>query len=109
MRAEIERLDSGSNSTPVWVYMTWGDEGRGSGAVPHDKAHQKLQKKLVHCWHRLGKKWWQYKKNHPEIEMYAEDGDMPHRQAQIWRHPASGKPFGQILKKVKFVVDFPTA
>ena len=22
----------------------------------------------------VGEEWWQYKKNHPEIEMYAEDG-----------------------------------
>ncbi len=28
----------------------------------------------MHCWHRLGKNGGSTKKNHPEIEMYAEDG-----------------------------------
>ena len=55
----------------------------------------------MHCWHRLGKNGGSTKRITRKLKCMRRTAHMPHRRAQIWRHPASGKPFGQILKKNK--------
>ena len=43
--------------------------------VPKDKQLTlKIAEEIDALLAPVGEEWWQYKKNHPEIEMYAEDG-----------------------------------
>ena len=62
-----------ANSTPV-IYMTWAMKEEEAVQPRMTKAHQEIAEEIDALLAPVGEEWWQYKKNHPEIEMYAEDG-----------------------------------
>lgn len=97
-----------ANSTPV-IYMTWAMKEEEAVQPRMTKAHREIAEEIDALLAPVGEEWWQYKRITRKLKCMRRTAHMPHRRAQIWRHPASGKPFGQILKKIKFVVDFPTA
>ena len=93
-----------ANSTPV-IYMTWAMKEEEAVQSRMTKAHQEIAEEIGALLAPVGEEWWQYKKNHPEIEMYAEDG--AHASPGRLRSGGilqSAKPFGQSTIPRKEVV-----
>ena len=71
------RGDAGQ-TTIMWFVADHGARGRiatdGRPEPRMTKAHQEIAEEIDALLAPVGEEWWQYKKNHPEIEMYAEDG-----------------------------------
>lgn len=89
-----------ANSTPV-IYMTWAMKEEEAVQPRMTKAHREIAEEIDALLAPVGEEWWQYKRITRKLKCMRRTAHMPPRRAQIWRHPASGKPFGQILKKSK--------
>lgn len=57
------------------IYMTWAkkDEEREQGRLT--QASRKIAEEIGALLAPVGENWWAYKKSHPEIELYAKDGE----------------------------------
>ena len=88
-----------ANSTPV-IYMTWAMKEEEAVQPRMTKAHQEIAEEIDELL-APGKNGGSTKRITRKLKCMRKTAHMPHRLAQIWRHPASGKPFGQILKKSK--------
>ena len=63
-----------AGARPV-LYMTWTSKADGEAAQPSmSNAYRKLQE-ITGCeLAPVGEKWWAYHQAHPEVELYAPDG-----------------------------------
>ena len=65
-------LEAGAR--PV-LYMTWTTKADGEAAQNGmSNAYRELQKETGCELAPVGEKWWEYHREHPEVELYAEDG-----------------------------------
>lgn len=57
------------------LYMTWTTKEDGEAAQENmSRAYRKLQEETGCELAPVGERWWKYHREHPEEEMYAEDG-----------------------------------
>lgn len=63
-----------AGARPV-LYMTWTTKADGEAAQPSmSNAYRKLQEETGCELAPVGEKWWEYHLAHPEVELYASDG-----------------------------------
>ncbi|MDE6846427.1 MAG: hypothetical protein K2J99_11790 [Lachnospiraceae bacterium] len=63
-----------ASARPV-LYMTWTTKADGEAAQDTmSNAYRKLQQETGCELASVGDKWWEYHKAHPEVELYAVDG-----------------------------------
>ena len=63
-----------ADARPV-LYMTWTTKADGEAAQEAmSGAYRKLQEETGCELAPVGERWWKYHKEHPEVELYAEDG-----------------------------------
>ena len=62
-----------AGSKPV-IYMTWAKKEEEYNQERMTKAHEKIAEEINAILAPVGSNWWAYRKSHPEIEMYYEDG-----------------------------------
>lgn len=63
-----------AGARPV-LYMTWTKKADGESAQPAmSEAYRKLQQETGCELAPVGERWWKFHREHPEIELYAEDG-----------------------------------
>ena len=62
-----------AGSTPV-IYMTWAKKDEPEVQQRMTDAHRKIAEETGSLLAPVGEEWWEYRKSHPDIEMYNEDG-----------------------------------
>lgn len=62
-----------AGSTPV-IYTTWARKNEPEKQAQMSAAHRKIAEETGSLLAPVGEEWWHYRKDHPEIEMYREDG-----------------------------------
>ena len=62
-----------SGSIPV-IYLTWSKKDEPEMQQLMTDAHRQIAAETGSLTALVGEKWWKYKENHPDLEMYAEDG-----------------------------------
>lgn len=62
-----------AGSKPV-IYMTWAKKTEEYNQERMTRAHEIIAKEIDAILAPVGSDWWTYRENHPEIEMYYEDG-----------------------------------
>lgn len=63
-----------AGARPV-LYMTWTTKADGEAAqATMSNAYRKIQQETGCELAPVGEKWWEYHRDHPEIELYARDG-----------------------------------
>lgn len=79
------------------LYMTWTTRAEGEAAQPAmSRAYRKLQEETGCELAPVGEKWWQYHREHPDVELYAGDGQ--HASA-IGSHLAAAAIADVVLSK----------
>ena len=63
-----------AGSVPV-AYMTWTEKGNEAGQPRMTAAYEEMARRLPALLAPVGEEWWKYLHAHPEIEMYAPDGE----------------------------------
>ena len=61
-----------ANAKPL-VYMTWAKKDEPDQQARMTKAFRQAAEEANALLAPVGELWWEYRKNHPEVEMYAED------------------------------------
>lgn len=62
-----------AGSIPV-IYATWAKKDEESEQKRMNEAHEKIAEEIGAILAPVGQKWWNFQKNHPDIEVYYEDG-----------------------------------
>lgn len=71
---ELIRWVREAGARPV-LYMTWTTKADGEAAQPAmSGAYRKLQQETDCELAPVGEKWWEFHRAHPEVELYAQDG-----------------------------------
>ena len=64
-------LEAGSKTV---IYMTWAKKEEEYNQERMTLAHEQIAEEIEALLAPVGKYWWNYKKKHPEVEMYYKDG-----------------------------------
>lgn len=56
------------------IYSTWAKKDEEYVQKRMNEAHEKIAEEIGGILAPVGQSWWVYKENHPDIEMYYEDG-----------------------------------
>ncbi len=78
-----------ANAKPL-VYMTWAKKDEPDQQACMTKAFRQAAEEANALLAPVGELWWEYRKNHPEVEMYAEDNAHASEKAQNLQLTASG-------------------
>lgn len=71
---ELIRWVKESGAAPV-LYMTWTTKADGEAAQDSmSGAYRRLQQETGCALAPVGEKWWEYHREHPEVELYDADG-----------------------------------
>lgn len=62
-----------AGSRPV-IYMTWAKKEEETEQERMTAVHEKIAQEIGAVVAPVGKLWWDYRKSHPDTEMYYEDG-----------------------------------
>ena len=62
-----------AGSMPV-IYMTWAKKDSPEDQALLTEAHRNAAKETGALLAPVGEKWWKYREENPDVEMYAEDG-----------------------------------
>ena len=70
---ELTQWIKDAGSTPI-IYMTWAKKDEPQEQQRMTDAHRNIAEETGSLLAPVGQEWWIYKENHPELDMYAEDG-----------------------------------
>ncbi len=71
---QLIRLAKEAGAIPI-LYMTWTTKADGEAAQESmSAAYRKLQQETGCELAPVGERWWAYHKEHPDVELYAADG-----------------------------------
>lgn len=71
---ELIRWVKESGAAPI-LYMTWTTKADGEAAQDSmSGAYRRLQQETGCALAPVGEKWWEYHREHPEVELYDADG-----------------------------------
>lgn len=71
---EISKWIREAGSIPV-AYMTWAEKENEAGQQQMTDAYRRMAVETGAVLAPVGEEWWKYKHAHPEVEMYASDGE----------------------------------
>ena len=72
--AALNDLIRKAGSVPV-LYATWSEKAKPEMQAVMNEAHETVAKEIGALLAPVGENWLQYKENHPDLELYAGDGE----------------------------------